>query len=111
MPDYPGDAFSLGAGGADFMTEEISSEEEMLKWAKAYAQKQGFLLNADEKQLNIVIKGLVRNKSKFGRPYCPCRLRSGDEEKDRIIECPCIYHKDEIAKNGQCHCNLYFKPT
>ena len=56
-----------------------------------------------------VIRGLVRNKEKFGRPYCPCRLRSGDEERDRAIECPCIYHKDEIAKEGHCHCLLYYK--
>jgi ferredoxin-thioredoxin reductase catalytic subunit len=111
MQYHAGDALSDRAGVVDIMTDEISSEEEMHKWTRAYAQKQGFLLNSDEKQLNTVIKGLVRNKSKFGRPYCPCRLRSGDEEKDRIIECPCIYHKDEIAKNGQCHCNLYFKQT
>ena len=91
------------------MTEEISVEDEMLKWVKAYAQKQGWSLNEDPKQLGTVIRGLIRNKSKFGRPYCPCRLRSGDEEKDRSIECPCVYHKDEIANMGHCHCNLFFK--
>lgn len=93
------------------MSEAMTDEEEMLKWVKGYAKKQGFVLNTDEKQLGTVIKGLVRNKKKFGRPYCPCRLRSGDEEKDRTIECPCIFHKDEIANNGQCHCNLFFKDS
>jgi ferredoxin-thioredoxin reductase catalytic chain len=92
------------------MTADSSDETDMLKWVNAYAQKQGFSLNTDEKQLVTVIKGLVRNKTKYGRPYCPCRLRSGDEEKDRAIECPCVYHKEEIATKGQCHCNLYFKP-
>jgi len=91
------------------MTEDIQAEEDMLKWAKAYAHKHGWKLNTDEKQLITVIKGLVRNKTKFGHPYCPCRLRSGDEEKDMAIECPCIYHKDEVAKMGHCHCNLYYK--
>ena len=91
------------------MTEETSAEDEMLKWVKGYAQKQGWSLNEDPKQLGTVIRGLIRNKSKFGRPYCPCRLRSGDEEKDRSIECPCVYHKDEIANMGHCHCNLFFK--
>jgi ferredoxin-thioredoxin reductase catalytic chain len=91
------------------MTEDIQAEEDMLKWAKAYAHKQGWALNTDQKQLKTVIKGLVRNKTKFGHPYCPCRLRSGDEEKDMAIECPCIYHKDEVAKMGHCHCNLYYK--
>jgi ferredoxin-thioredoxin reductase catalytic subunit len=93
------------------MTEEHADDEEMLKWAKGYANKQGWALNTDEKQLSTVIRGLVRNKKKFGRPYCPCRLRSGDEEKDRAIECPCVYHKDEVSQDGHCHCNLYFKKS
>ena len=54
---------------------------------------------------------LCATRPKFGQPYCPCRLRSGDEEKDRAIECPCVYHKDEVANQGSCHCRLYFKDT
>ncbi len=91
------------------MTDMTPEETDMLKWAKGYAQKHSWALNADEKQLATVIRGLARNKSKFGRPYCPCRLRSGDEEKDRAIECPCVYHKEELANHGHCHCNLYFR--
>ena len=93
------------------MTDTAPDEAEMLKWARSYAQQHGWILNKDEKQLNTVIRGLVRNKTKFGRPYCPCRLRSGNEEKDRAIECPCVYHNDEIADQGSCHCRLYFKDT
>lgn len=96
-------------GRFQIMTDSAMDEGEMLKWAKGYAQKQGWVLNPDETQLGIVIKGLVRNKAKFGHAYCPCRLRSGDEEKDRAIECPCIYHKEEVANQGQCHCHLYYK--
>lgn len=91
------------------MTEEPLSEEEMLAWVRDYAEKQGWSLNSDTPQLGTVIRGLVRNRKKFGRPYCPCRLRSGDAEKDRAIECPCAFHKDEVATLGHCHCNLFFK--
>lgn len=91
------------------MTDTAIDEADMLKWAHAYAHKQGWILNPDETQLNTVIRGLVRNKTKFGRPYCPCRLRSGDEEKDRDIECPCLRHKEEVATLGHCHCHLYFQ--
>ena len=91
------------------MSQDNTAEADMLKWAKGFAQKHHWVLNPDEKHLGIVIRGLVRNKEKFGRPYCPCRLRSGDEEKDRAIECPCIYHKEEIVKDGHCHCELYFR--
>lgn len=94
---------------SDIMTEVDADEKEMLKWAKGYAKKQGWILNSDEKQISTVIRGLVRNKKKYGRPYCPCRIRSGDEEKDTAIECPCVYHKDEVVQEGHCHCNLYFK--
>jgi ferredoxin-thioredoxin reductase catalytic subunit len=91
------------------MAEDGETEADMLKWAQGIARKNGWVLNPDEDHLNTVIRGLVRNKKKFGRPYCPCRLRSGDEERDRAIECPCVYHKDEIAKDGHCHCLLYYK--
>ena len=90
------------------MTEN-NGEEEMLQWAQDYAASAGYVLNKDRKQLATVIRGLVRNKGKFGHAYCPCRLRSGDPEKDAAIVCPCIYHKDEIAQDGCCHCNLYFR--
>ena len=36
-------------------------------------------------------------------------VRSGDKEKDKAIICPCIYHEDEIAKDGHCHCQLYYR--
>jgi len=91
------------------MTDAAQEEEEMLRWAEDYAKKCGWVLNSDEKQLRTVIRGLVRNRKKFGRAYCPCRLRSGDEEKDRAIECPCVYHKDEVENQGSCHCRLYFR--
>jgi len=89
-------------------TEPVT-EEEMRAWAREYAEKNGFRLNPDETQLATVLRGLARTKAKFGQRYCPCRLRSGDPEKDKAIICPCIYHKDEIEKEGSCHCNLYFR--
>lgn len=83
-------------------------EEERAR-AKVYAKEKGFILNVNEKQLETVLRGLARNQEKFGAAYCPCRLRSGDPEKDRIIVCPCIYHEQEIEEQGACHCKLFFK--
>jgi ferredoxin-thioredoxin reductase catalytic chain len=92
------------------MPEENDAEEQAIHtWALNYAQKHHWVLNADEKKLSLVIRGLARNKRKFGEQYCPCRLRSGDKEKDAAIICPCIYHKDELHKDGSCHCQLYFR--
>jgi len=90
-------------------TDPMTSEDEIRAWAQEYAQKNGWVLNPDTKLLDTVIRGLARNEKKFGKRYCPCRLRSGDEEKDRAIICPCVYHRDEIAKDGHCHCQLYYR--
>lgn len=90
------------------MTEDESIED-MRTWARKYAKERGWVLNPEEKQLNTVLRGLARNRERFGEQYCPCRLRSGDAEKDAIIICPCIYHEEEIEETGKCHCNLFFR--
>ncbi|KUG19395.1 rubredoxin [hydrocarbon metagenome] len=89
--------------------DEEKAIEELRSRLKKYARERGWVLNPDEKKLRVVLRGLIRNKARFGELYCPCRLRSGDPEKDRIIICPCIYHEDEIAQQDRCHCNLFFR--
>ncbi len=89
--------------------EESHIEKEILEWARNYARKHRLLLNPDEKKLDVVIRGLARNERRFGARYCPCRLRSGDPEKDKDIICPCIYHEEELDREGHCHCNLYYR--
>lgn len=88
---------------------ETTAEEEIRAWAEEYAKENGWVLNPNKKILDTVIRGLQRSEKRFGERYCPCRLRSGDVEKDRAIICPCIYHRDEIADDGHCHCRLYYR--
>ncbi len=83
--------------------------EEARDRAKQLAKEKGYILNVDERQIEAVLRGLARNQERFGAAYCPCRLRSGDPEKDRVIVCPCIYHEKEIEEEGTCHCRLFFK--
>ena len=96
------------------MTEQNDSEREaelqvaILKWAQDFAVSHGWRVNPNEKQLGAVIKGLARNTIRFGEQYCPCRMRTGDLDKDKEIICPCIFHEDEIANDGYCHCRLFF---
>ncbi|MEZ5335127.1 MAG: ferredoxin-thioredoxin reductase catalytic domain-containing protein [Methanolobus sp.] len=91
------------------MTDLAPIMEKTHEWAAKYAKKKGFILNPDEEMLQMVIEGLARNKDEHGKQYCPCRLRSGVLEEDRKIICPCIYHEDEIAEDGNCHCSLFFR--
>ncbi len=60
---------------------ETTEEDEMRTWAEEYAKKNGWVLNPDKKILDTVIRGLVRNKKKFGEQYCPCRLGPGTRRR------------------------------
>ena len=83
--------------------------ERIAKGYKEYARKQGFRLNPDKRVVNGLIEGMLMNEKKFGGRYCPCRLVTGNKEKDKKIICPCIYHKDEIESMGHCHCGLFVR--
>ncbi len=91
------------------MTELAPIMEKTREWASNYAKKKGFILNPDEEMLRSVIEGLARNRQEYGKRYCPCRIRTGNEEQDRKITCPCVYHQDEIESDGSCHCSLFFR--
>ncbi|KAF1076667.1 ferredoxin-thioredoxin reductase catalytic domain-containing protein [Methanogenium sp. MK-MG] len=87
---------------------EAEVQEALLAWARDYAASHGWNVNPNEKQLEAVIKGLARNTARFGERYCPCRMRTGDLDKDKEIICPCIFHEAEITNDGYCHCRLFF---
>ena len=95
--------------GKQMTPGEEAQYREILAWVNQYAREKGYALNTDDRQFNAVLRGLVRNKLKHGEKYCPCRIRSGDPEKDRLIICPCTHHEKEIEAEGHCHCNLFFR--
>jgi len=90
-------------------TDQDEGGVHMLNWVKAIAKEQHVILNPDIAIVNRVIRGLSANKEKYGRPYCPCRVRSGNAETDVDIECPCKYMNSEIIAVGRCTCLLYYK--
>jgi len=81
--------------------------EKLRELMKKYAESQGFKLNPDEEVVNFIIKGLLENEARRGYRYCPCRVVTGDKQKDVKIICPCFYHKGEIEEMGHCHCGLF----
>jgi len=76
---------------------------------RRYAESQGFALNPDEKVVDMIVDGLLENLGRHGAAYCPCRPVSGDREADRKIICPCVYHRDELERDGKCHCLLFVR--
>lgn len=69
-----------------------------------HAKNHNYDFNRKDKIRKAVIKGLQRNKEKFGNYFCPCRV-----EKIKENVCPCAYHEKEINEKGECHCQLFCK--
>ena len=87
----------------------MTEEEKLKNKSEVYAKSVGLKVNADEKELDFVLKGLLKNKEKHGEIYCPCRIVTGDKEKDKEIICPCVFHRGEIELQEHCLCNLFVK--
>ena len=81
------------------------------KFVASYAEKKGYSLNTDKIKCNQLIEEMAKNNIEFGKPYCPCMTKriSGDEEADRKLICPCIWHESDIEEKGHCLCDLFFK--
>lgn len=82
---------------------------ELINEYEEYAKNNGFKLNQEKEIVDRIVKSLLDREKSLGARYCPCRKVSGDKEEDKKIICPCIYHKEEIDKDGRCHCNLFVK--
>ncbi|MDR0867429.1 MAG: ferredoxin:thioredoxin reductase [Planctomycetota bacterium] len=85
------------------------AEQKILADLTAYVAEQDFQFNPDDKIVERVVRGLATRESKTGFRYCPCRFVGADAEANKKIVCPCVYHRDEIAQNGRCHCELFVK--
>ncbi len=80
------------------------------KFAETYARKKGYVLNPDREIYDMIIEGLVANKMKYRRQYCPCRPVTGNLKEDLNKICPCKWHEEEIERDGMCLCQLFLKP-
>jgi len=84
--------------------KEIEKLYEALRKAQ---EPKGFLFNKDKERVYELLEALIVNRERYGYMSCPCRLASGDREKDRDILCPCVYREDDVKEYGSCYCNLY----
>lgn len=83
---------------------DVEKLYEMLKKAQ---EAQGYFFNKDRERTFELLEALLVNKERYGYMVCPCRLASGDREKDKDIICPCVYRKPDVEEYGSCYCNLY----
>lgn len=83
-------------------------ETELREDIEDYVSSTGFKTNPDKEKVDVVVKGLLKNKETHGEVYCPCRVVTGNKEKDKEIICPCVFHRGEIEMEGHCKCLLFF---
>ena len=70
-------------------------------------EPQGFFLNFNSALVDDLLASLIINKERYGYMSCPCRLASGERDKDKDIICPCEYRAPDIKEFGACYCALY----
>ena len=81
--------------------------EKLIKEYEEYAKGKGFKLNPNKEVVEGLVRALIIRKENFGERYCPCRKMTGIKKEDKRIICPCVYHKEEIERDGHCFCNLF----
>ena len=85
----------------------MTSVEELFDVLRKLQEPKGYLFNNDKNSTLDLLRGLLTNKERYGYMSCPCRLASGDYEKDKDIICPCPYRVPDVKEYGSCYCGLY----
>lgn len=86
------------------MTTQV---EKLYQQLRSVQEPKGYIFNHDRKRVFELLEALLVNKERYGYMACPCRLASGEREKDADIICPCIYREPDVKEYGSCYCNLY----
>jgi ferredoxin-thioredoxin reductase catalytic subunit len=74
---------------------------------KGEAESGGYNLNPDTEFAKGLVESLLINEKRYGYWNCPCRLSSGDKQKDLDIICPCDYRDPDLTEYDACFCALY----
>ena len=85
----------------------MNEVEKLYETLKKIQEQRGFYFNKDKDRVYELLRSLLVNKNRYGYMSCPCRLSSGDREKDQDIICPCAYREPDINEYGSCYCSLY----
>jgi ferredoxin-thioredoxin reductase catalytic subunit len=81
--------------------------KELFEKLKKVQEPKGYFFSNKTEQVMELLEALLVNKERYGYMVCPCRLASGEREKDKDIICPCDYREPDVKEFGSCYCNLY----
>jgi len=85
----------------------MNEVERLYEMLRKVQEAKGYFFNKEKERVFDLLQALITNKERYGYMCCPCRLASGDKEKDRDITCPCVYRAPDVEEFGSCYCNLY----
>jgi ferredoxin-thioredoxin reductase catalytic chain len=85
----------------------MNEVEKLYETLKKVQEPKGYFFNKDRERVDDLLSSLLKNMERYGYMCCPCRLASGDREKDKDILCPCVYREPDVKEFGSCYCNLY----
>jgi len=85
----------------------MSEIDQLYENLRKLQESKGYFFNQDKDRVYELLEALLLNKKRYGYMCCPCRLSSGDREKDKDIICPCVYREPDVQEYGSCYCNLY----
>ena len=85
----------------------MTEVEKLYEMLRKLQEPKGYFFSRDREWVLDILRGLLTNKERYGYMSCPCRLASGDREKDKDIVCPCVYRTPDVKEYGSCYCNLY----
>jgi len=81
--------------------------DQLYNMLKKSQEPSGYYFNKNTELVRDLLASLLTNKERYGYMSCPCRLASGERDKDKDIICPCIYREPDVKEYGSCYCNLY----
>ena len=85
----------------------MNEAEKLYEMLRKVQEPKGYYFSNDKVRVFELMEALLINKERYGYTCCPCRLASGDRNKDQDIICPCTYREEDVKEFGSCYCNLY----
>lgn len=85
----------------------MTEVEKLYEMLRKIQEPIGYFFDKNKERVIELLEGLVTNKERYGYMSCPCRLASGNRDKDKDIICPCEYRAPDVDQYGSCYCNLY----
>lgn len=85
----------------------IEKAKKLYENLKQDGEASGYFLNPDLDFVMELMEGLLVNKERYGYLACPCRLSTGERDKDKDIICPCNYRDPDLIDYDACYCGLY----